>query len=262
MKQLGPSYPLAAVVSSRDPKELDARTIAQALRDAGQIPEGFRVVRVAKVQLAKPADAPDGRLPAPAEPPANPPEAKPAQPAEVAADPFRDDAQHGSTPPSSVRELGFEPIGRLTIDTTVQRDPKVKDEKFQKPADEAQAAFSKFGEQHDLMQVGEVWLDESFFLGPAEFCHQPLYFEEVNLERYGTSSTPRLQPVVSGVRFLATVPALPYLMTIKRPRACWYDGSPYLAGRPAPWHKELPPLRLNAATVEGLVAAGLILVIP
>ena len=34
----------------------------------------------------------------------------------------------------------------------------------------------------------------------AAFCHQPLYFEEVNLERYGTTRG-RLQPAVSAARF-------------------------------------------------------------
>jgi hypothetical protein len=99
-------------------------------------------------------------------------------------------------------------------------------------------------------------------LSASEFCYRPLYFQEVNLERYGTSHR-FWQPVISGARFFATVPALPYLMTVHRPCVCRYWPHQFPAGRHAPyWEKEGPPFDLEAAGVEGLAVYGLILLIP
>lgn len=96
----------------------------------------------------------------------------------------------------------------------------------------------------------------------SEFCYRPLYFEEVNLERYGTSHGP-WQPIMSGARFFASVPALPYMMTVSRPCVCRYWTHDYPAGRRAPcWEKEHPPFSAAGAGVEGLAVYGLILLIP
>jgi hypothetical protein len=51
-------------------------------------------------------------------------------------------------------------------------------------------------------------------------------------------------------------------MTVYRPRVCYQDMSPYRPGRPAPWHRELPPLRLNAAAVEAAAHHGTLFVVP
>jgi hypothetical protein len=251
-RQFERAFPVAAVVSRREAKEFDAQSLAKALTESGQIPPGYRLVRVAKVQPVAASEQPDE------------PALKPLPLRPDTADPFRDDAPdrvtQGAGP--SLSSLGFAPITKMTIDTRVRPDPKVTDEKSQQPKDEAAPLFRQFGEERDYMRVGDVWLDEGFFLEPARFCHQPLYFEEINLERYGTCARPLLQPVISGARFFATVPALPYLMTVHRPRACCYETSACLAGRPAPWHREFPPLQLDAAAVTALVATGMVFVLP
>ena len=41
-----------------------------------------------------------------------------------------------------------------------------------------------------------------FQWAPANFFHQPLYFDDTPLERYGQSVCPHLQPIISGGRFL------------------------------------------------------------
>lgn len=73
---------------------------------------------------------------------------------------------------------------------------------------------------------------------PLNFCYRPLYFEEVNLERYG-HSWGVLQPVVSGVRFFGNFLLLPAHMAVQRPGFCTYHVHPYLPGGPAP--RERPP---------------------
>lgn len=99
-------------------------------------------------------------------------------------------------------------------------------------------------------------------LAASEFCYRPLYFEEVNLERYGTAHG-LWQPILSGAHFFATVPAMPYLATVKRPCVARYWPHQFPAGRRAPvWEPEGPPFDLEAAGIEGLAVYGLILLIP
>jgi hypothetical protein len=176
-------------------------------------------------------------------------------------------AARSQTPAPSVNPndpmatLGFTPLTQLSVDTALQANPEVSPD-LQEPESDAGQLFAAFGQRHDFPVLGHIGLNPDFFLEPADFCHQPLYFEQINLERFGTTCTPRLQPVVSGARFFVTVPAMPYLMTVYRPRVCYQDMSPYRPGRPAPWHRELPPIQLNAATVQAALIAGMFFVIP
>jgi hypothetical protein len=161
----------------------------------------------------------------------------------------------------SLADLGFLPIGEVTVDTAWQPDPAVAEE-LQQPEDEAAPIFLAQGEVVEIPRAGDVGLYEGFFLEPATFCHQPLYFEEVNLERYGSSRCRLLQPLFSAYRFFFTVPALPYMLALERPRKCYYDHSPYLPGRPAPWHDESLPVRAGPAMTQGAAIAALIFIFP
>lgn len=96
----------------------------------------------------------------------------------------------------------------------------------------------------------------------SEFCYRPLYFEQANLERYGTSHG-ALQPIISGARFFATVPTIPYQIAVYKPCVCRYWLHDYQAGRKAPcWERELPPFSAEGAGLEGLAIYGLILLVP
>ena len=44
----------------------------------------------------------------------------------------------------------------------------------------------------------------------SALCHKPLYFEDVQLERYGHMCGPWLQPFASGFQFFASILVLPY----------------------------------------------------
>ncbi|NNE00070.1 MAG: hypothetical protein HKN47_22345, partial [Pirellulaceae bacterium] len=74
-------------------------------------------------------------------------------------------------------------------------------------------------------------------------CHKPLYFEEVNLERYGHTAGPVLQPVVSSAHFFANIAVLPYKMGIHPPSECQYALGYYRPGNCAPWI--VPPVPLS-----------------
>jgi hypothetical protein len=106
------------------------------------------------------------------------------------------------------------------------------------------------------------WAETDFQWSATRLCHRPLYFEQVNVERYGYTVSPLLQPAISGAHFFLTIPTLPYKMVVQPPRECIYTLGYYRAGSPAPrrWHHLVwDP---TAATVEGLVVTGLVFLIP
>ncbi len=69
---------------------------------------------------------------------------------------------------------------------------------------------------------------------PSGLVYHPLYFDDVPLERYGQTSCPTLQPVLSGACFFGAVPLLPYKMWIDRPCDCIWDLGYYRPGSPTP----------------------------
>lgn len=93
------------------------------------------------------------------------------------------------------------------------------------------------------------------------FSHHPLYFEEANLERYGRNCGP-LQPAVSGLRFFATIPSLPYAMATHPPRKTYITKWPYEAGWGAPKVKELQPIQAAPTLVQTGAITGLLFVLP
>jgi hypothetical protein len=108
------------------------------------------------------------------------------------------------------------------------------------------------------------WARTDYGWAATGLCHRPLYFEEVNLERYGYTLSPVLQPAISGAHFFLTIPTLPYKMTRQCPRECVYTLGHYRPGSPAPWRKHCMDLAWDptAATVQGLIVTGLVFAIP
>jgi hypothetical protein len=82
-------------------------------------------------------------------------------------------------------------------------------------------------------------------------CHKPLYFEDVQLERYGHMAGPWLQPIASGAHFFATIPLLPYKMGLEPPNECIYSLGYYRPGNCAPYMFDPIPLSARGALFEG-----------
>ncbi|MBR0190852.1 MAG: hypothetical protein IJQ31_02165 [Thermoguttaceae bacterium] len=95
----------------------------------------------------------------------------------------------------------------------------------------------------------------------SNLCHNPLYFEQPALERYGHTIGP-LQPVLSGAQFLMTIPALPMLMAIDPPNECEYALGFYRPGSCAPRKWSPIPYSTRGALVTGGVATALVFLIP
>jgi hypothetical protein len=96
----------------------------------------------------------------------------------------------------------------------------------------------------------------------SALCHKPLYFEDVQLERYGHMAGPWLQPVASGVNFFATIPILPYKMGLELPNECMYTLGYYRPGDCAPYLFDPIPLSVRGAFFEAGAWIGGIYAIP
>ena len=103
---------------------------------------------------------------------------------------------------------------------------------------------------------------------PMEFAwtapgtmHQPLYFEDVNLERAG-HSWGLLQPAMSAVHFFGRIPALPYLMATHPPGECVYTLGHYRPGSCAPQLRRVPRLKPAGGLVQAGVVTGLVFLVP
>ncbi len=103
------------------------------------------------------------------------------------------------------------------------------------------------------------WTMTSFTWTASALCHKPLYFEEVQLERYGHSAGPITQAALSGVHFFGNIVALPYHIGLNPPNECQYTLGYYRPGSCAPWLLPAFPLSARAARTQlGVVTAGLV----
>lgn len=103
---------------------------------------------------------------------------------------------------------------------------------------------------------GRNWARTNFAWKASGLCHKPLYFEDVQLERYGHSWNPVLQPFMSAGHFFASVALLPYHMGINPPNECVYALGYYRPGSCAPFMIEPFPLSLRGAAFEAAAVTG------
>ncbi len=158
-----------------------------------------------------------------------------------------------TAPGTLIANDGLRPLTEVTLD--IQPVPG------EVPPDVAAHKFAQAGQLPQPMGACRPWHPSVFSWEAPALCYRPLYFEEVNLERYGYSCGVA-QPFVSAAHFFGTVPAMPYLMTVDKPRECVYTLGHYLPGSCAPYHTYFPPPSLKAGLVEAAVVTGLIFVLP
>lgn len=96
----------------------------------------------------------------------------------------------------------------------------------------------------------------------SNLCHNPLYFEDVNLERYGHTRGPVLEPLVQSAHFFGNVLVLPYKMGVHSPHECQYALGYYRPGDCAPWIKPPVPLSARGAIAQAATMTGLFWLIP
>jgi hypothetical protein len=107
-----------------------------------------------------------------------------------------------------------------------------------------------------------TWIASQITWKASNLIHKPLYFEEVNLERYGHTAGPFLQPVVSSAHFFVNIAVLPYKMGVHSPHECQYALGYYRPGNCAPWITPPVPLSLRGALFQAAAMTGNGLLVP
>ncbi|MCU0981603.1 MAG: hypothetical protein MUF25_20830 [Pirellulaceae bacterium] len=168
----------------------------------------------------------------------------------IAARPWQDAASDAQ---AESRDDGLRTIRGLSVDIR----PAAGD----LPGSPASARFAELGEVRHELGTSRAWPSSCYGWEAPAVCYRPLYFEQVNLERYGYSCGVA-QPLVSAAHFFGTIPALPYLIAAQPCGECVYTLGHYRPGSCAPFHLYRPPLSLRGAAAEAGVVTGLIFAIP
>ena len=116
------------------------------------------------------------------------------------------------------------------------------------------------GQQRGLDQQTWPWAVGRW--AAANTYSSPRYFEDRMLERHGLERYGLLQPVAGGARFFATVPMLPYLMTLSHPAECESTLGYYRTGSCPPLLHQRPPFSGHALLVESAAIATGIIALP
>ncbi len=106
------------------------------------------------------------------------------------------------------------------------------------------------------------WSPLTYHFAAANTFSHPRYFEDRMLERHGHERFPYLQPMISGARFFATFPMLPYLMTVTPADECEYQLGYFRPGTAVHPYLQRPPYQRNAAVVQGAAVAGGVIAFP
>jgi hypothetical protein len=125
------------------------------------------------------------------------------------------------------------------------------------------AAVSEFWRLPTVCSVGDRgsvernWIPQTFTWTASNLCHKTLFFENVQLERYGHSHGPFTQPIQSVAHFFVSLATVPYHAAIHPANECQYALGYYRPGNCAPWLKDPIPISLDGARRQALVATGL-----
>jgi hypothetical protein len=112
------------------------------------------------------------------------------------------------------------------------------------------------------LSVGRCWPQITYLWKASALCHKPLYFEDEQLERYGHSWPPCVQPFVSSAHFFCTLPVLPYCMGVEPPMECIYALGHYRPGNCAPYMFDPVPLSCRGALFQAGAVVGTAAVLP
>jgi hypothetical protein len=134
---------------------------------------------------------------------------------------------------------------------------------FAKLSDADWAAVADYWQIPATCSVGDNrlpnrhWIPQTFTWTASALCHKPLYFENRQLERYGHTHGPVLQPIHSAAHFFVSLATLPYATAIHPPTECRYALGYYRPGNCAPWLKDPLPISLDGLRRQAFVTTGL-----
>ncbi|MCL4207029.1 MAG: hypothetical protein KJ000_31485 [Pirellulaceae bacterium] len=159
----------------------------------------------------------------------------------------------GQSPPAGISPGdGLKPIQDVRTDAQPEGDL---------PENAAAERFALLGSERHGPGTNRDWTMFQYWWQAPDLCHSPLYYEEINLERYGYSHG-ILQPAFSAAHFFGVTLSMPYLMTASPPSDCQYTLGHYRPGSYAPAHFYRPPFSLRAGAAQAAAVTGLIFLAP
>jgi hypothetical protein len=139
--------------------------------------------------------------------------------------------------------LELRPIGELGVNIAIQPLDN-RGRKLLMPPDVA----AKSSPAAAVPDVPRPWPILDYYWKATELCHRPLYFEEINLERYGHSLRCG-QPLISAVHFYGTVAAMPVKLVLEPPCQCVYTLGHFRPGSCVPFEVYHPRPRRDRKVV-------------
>ncbi len=107
-----------------------------------------------------------------------------------------------------------------------------------------------------------LWTCQTYTWTASALCHKPLFFEDVQLERYGQTARPIVQPFRSGAHFFLNIAAMPYNAGVYPPNECRYALGYYRPGDCAPFLSKTLPLSARGALWQAGAVVGTAAIIP
>lgn len=192
-----------------------------------------------------------------AEPQPLPPAPTVATPGPIVVPPEPDAVDSAKPNPRRLRPISeitpsfdYDPGAKYPCEHLCPRDPRFC------PADAQDEC--PLEEDRELLTPAQRHFSHMHYLWCASnLYHNPLYFEDVSLERYGhVKCNEYVQPFVSVGRFGVQLLALPYQMALDNPHDCRYALGYYRPGDCAPRLHYRAPLNARAAAASLPVYTG------
>ena len=124
--------------------------------------------------------------------------------------------QPASAAPVPTNESGGRQTKKITgIEVNIKNKSEIDGQQLLQPQEaplpERGSIAHSTGHSRDWGLIAYQWQ-------PTGYAHSPLYFEEVNLERYGSEFPfPFAQAWISGMHFYTHIPLLPYTVAAQKP---------------------------------------------
>ncbi len=263
-----PRLRIQPVIKNAQPTSVESASEVQ--RTAAASPTALKpVVRAAALTLFQeepPLPEPIPAVESPAIPmsevPISPSDAMPVQPEplpSIAKDRGRlsgkPDSFFESLTPED-REILYD--GKLANQFGIGRtfDYEVDGKEVSPPTNIAAKVFSQEPEENFPNGYHRDWYPMVAMWEAPAFYHRPLYFEEVNLERYGHTHK-HLQPAYSAAHFFANTLALPYKMGAYHPCERIYTLGHYRPGDCNPHDIHTTPFTWKGVVYTGAVYSGI-----
>ncbi len=116
---------------------------------------------------------------------------------------------------------------------------------------------SVVGGEQDL-----IWAGSTYTWAAPNFYSQPLYFEQVNLERYDSKIAPCFRPAVSYAHFLGSIPVLPYKIGGQPVHSRAYTLGHWRPGNCTPHQIHWGPCTTRGLLYQGVAVTGSVFFFP